>query len=172
MRAPDVGNATPGGRTVLVLGQYKPARDLDVMAAIAPALRAAGWEPTVAGRGWPKIPGWRLIDRFLSEDEFRQLLASAAVLLLPYRFYFQSGVALRGLEAGVPVVGRNTGFLSSILGANFDGAVDDWDDPDSWVAAVGAASHARGEQMHAAAAYSIRGAAEWLALLNRSTASS
>jgi glycosyltransferase involved in cell wall biosynthesis len=165
MRTPDPGKVASLGRTVLVLGQYKPARDLDVMTAIAPSLLAAGWEPLVAGRGWPPIPGWRVIDRFLSEPEFRELLGSAAALLLPYRYYFQSGVALRGLEAGLPVVGRETGFLTSILGANFPGAVGDWDDPGAWVRAVEAASRARETQARAAAAYASRGAAEWRALL-------
>ena len=115
MRAPDLANLMRSGRRVLVLGQYKPARDLDVMASIAPELHADGWEPTVAGRGWPPIPGWDVINRFLPEDEFHALLASSAVVLLPYRYYFQSGVALRALEAGVPVVGRPTGFLTSIF---------------------------------------------------------
>jgi glycosyltransferase involved in cell wall biosynthesis len=168
MRAPDSINAAQVGRTVLVLGTYKPARDLDVMAAIAPAFRAAGWELVVAGRGWPPIPGWQVIDRFVSETEFQELLRSAAVVLLPYRYYFQSGVALRALEAGVPVVGRRTGFLTSVLGADFPGAVDDWDDPGSWLAAVEAAAHARSDQIGAATAYSSRGAAEWQALIDRS----
>ena len=120
-------------RTVLVLGQHKPARDLDVMAAIAPSLRVAGWELTVAGRGWPPMPGWRVIDRFVEDSEFRALLDTQRVLLLPYRYYFQSGVALRALEAGVPVVGRQTGFLTSVLGDDFPGAVVDWNDPRSWI---------------------------------------
>jgi glycosyltransferase involved in cell wall biosynthesis len=171
MRAPNPGNTVPNSRSVLVLGQYKPARDLDAMATIAPSLRAGGWNPTVAGRGWPPIPGWRAIDRFVSEVEFHELLGSAAVVLLPYKYYFQSGVALRALEAGVPVVGRNTGFLTSILGSNFPGAVDDWDDPSSWLAAVEAAAYAPAAQMRSAAAYSSRGAAEWRALLDRSTTS-
>lgn len=172
MRAPALADAAPASRTVLVLGQYKPARDLDVMAAIAPSLRAGGWELTVAGRGWPQMPGWRVIDRFVGESEFNELLGSAGVLLLPYRYYFQSGVALRALEAGVPVVGRKTGFLTSILGANFPGSVNDWDDPSSWLAAVEAAACARAEQMRSAADYSSRGAAEWLALIDRSTSKS
>ena len=169
MRAPNTcTGATSSGRRVLVLGQYKPARDLNVMEAIAQSLRAAGWEPIVAGRGWPPITGWRVVDGFLSEAEFSELLRSAAVLLLPYRYYFQSGVAMRALEAGVPIVGRSTGFLASILGAGFAGAVYDWDDPTSWLAAVEAAAEARSMQMCAAQAYSTRGATEWRTLIDRS----
>jgi glycosyltransferase involved in cell wall biosynthesis len=165
MRAPDLGTSAHAGRRVLVLGQYKPARDLDVMAKIAPALRAGGWEPTVAGRGWPPVPGWRVIERFLTEIEFTELLGSSAAVLLPYRYYFQSGVALRALEAGVPVVGRQTGFLTSIFGTDFAGAVDNWDEPAAWLAAVEAANSARGDQLRSAADYSARGTAEWAALL-------
>lgn len=166
MRAPDLSNSIRPGRRVLVLGQFKPARDLDVMASIAPDLRAGGWEPTVAGRGWPPISGWDVVNRFLVEDEFHALLASAAVVLLPYRYYFQSGVALRALEAGVPVVGRRTGFLTSVFGADFPGVVKNWDEPADWLAAVVAASSARAEQMRAAADYAARGATEWVALLS------
>ena len=165
MRTPDRGNSAQAGRRVLVLGQYKPARDLDIMATIAPALRAGGWEPTVAGRGWPPIPGWRVIERFLTELEFLELLSSSAAVLLPYRYYFQSGVALRALETSVPVVGRPTGFLTSIFGTDFPGAVDNWGDPAAWLAAVEAADSARGDQMRSAADYSAGGAAEWAALL-------
>ncbi|MGY4712359.1 glycosyltransferase [Mycolicibacterium sp. CBM1] len=167
MRAPDVHANRLSSETVLVLGQYKPARDLDAMAAIAPVLSAGGWQPTVAGRGWPAIPGWRVIDRFMSEQEFGELLGSAAVVLLPYRYYFQSGVALRALEAGVPVVGRRTGFLESVLGVAFPGGVDEWDDPSSWLAAVEAAVNATSDQLSSAAAYSIRGTQEWRKLLER-----
>jgi glycosyltransferase involved in cell wall biosynthesis len=105
----------------------------------------------------------------VSEAEFRELLGGAAVVLLPYKYYFQSGVALRALEAGVPVVGRTTGFLTSILGANFQGAVQDWEDPTSWLAAVEGAVAAREEQMRSAAAYSSRGAVEWRALVETTT---
>ena len=165
MRAPDQMNLAHAGRRVLVLGQYKPARDLGVMAAIAPALRAGGWEPTVAGRGWPPIPGWTVIDRFLTEKEFLELLGSSSAVLLPYRYYFQSGVALRALESGVPVVGRQTGFLISIFGTDFPGSVNEWDEPAAWLAAVEAAGSARAEQLSSAADYSARGVAEWTALL-------
>jgi len=114
------------------------------------------------------VSGWDVIDRFVSEAEFSELLSSAAAVLLPYKHYFQSGVALRALEAGVPTVGRSTGFLTSILGANFPGAVANWNDPESWLQAVAAATSARESQMLAAAAYSERAAAAWRDLLCRS----
>ncbi|MUL63467.1 hypothetical protein BOO86_03235 [Mycobacterium sp. CBMA 234] len=167
MRAPERGQALRPRDSILVLGQYKPARDLEVMSVLAPALRAAGWTPTVAGSGWPAVPGWDVIDRFVSETEFAELLGSAAAVLLPYKHYFQSGVALRALEAGVPTVGRSTGFLTAILGANFPGAVDNWNDPDSWLNAVAAATGRREEQIRSAENYSECAAAAWRDLLSR-----
>ncbi|MFM8857498.1 MAG: glycosyltransferase [Actinomycetota bacterium] len=168
MALPSAKEDKTASRTILVLGRYKPARDLEIMTAIAPVLRAGGWEPTVVGSGWPLIPGWRVVDKFLSEAEIDTLLQSAAVVLLPYRFYFQSGVVLRALEAGVPVVGRETGFLSSILGTGFPGLVKTWDDPGSWILAVEAAVAGQANQLLAAAAYSRRGTSEWCSLLSSS----
>lgn len=166
MCAPALTERTTG-RSVLVLGQYKPVRDLDAMAAIAPMLSAAGWSLRVAGRNWPSIPGWNVTDQVLTETEFRDLLNAATVVLLPYRHYFQSGVAIRALEAGVPVVGRRTGFLTSILGVDFPGAVEDWDSPSSWLAAVEDAAEYRTEQLQSATAYSQLGASRWRDLVDQ-----
>lgn len=157
-----------GARTdrVLVLGQYKPARDLDIMARIAAPLRAGGWQPTLAGRGWPSMAGWDVVGGFLSEAEFDDLLGSAAAVLLPYKYYFQSGVALRALENGTPVVGRETGFLSQILGQRFPGAVEHWDDPEAWVRGVHNAVEQRDIQLIGAAQYSLATATQWVRLLS------
>jgi glycosyltransferase involved in cell wall biosynthesis len=155
-------------RRILVLGQHKSARDLDAMAAIGPLLMERGWEPTVAGRGWPAISGWNVTNRFLTEDEFHSLLSSSAVLLLPYRYYFQSEVALRALESGVPIVGRQTGFLRSIFGTDFPGAIANWDEPSDWLAAIESAISSRSVQLEAAAKYAERGVVEWAAMLKHS----
>lgn len=169
MRTPAPDPRRSAGHSVLVLGQYKPERDVDVMATMAPVLAQAGWSLTVAGRNWPAIPGWNVIDRVLSEHEFRSFLGATSVVLLPYQRYFQSGVAVRALEAGVPVVGRRTGFLASILGSDFPGAVENWEDPHSWLAAVEAAAQSAAEQMCAASAYSRLGASRWRSLIDMSS---
>jgi len=101
--------------SVVVAGQFKPARDLDLLADLGPRLRRAGWTTTVVGRGWPPVEGWDVDDRFVSEDELDDLLGSAWALLLPYREYFQSGVAVRALENGTPTVGEATPFLADLL---------------------------------------------------------
>ncbi len=164
MITPPTAHSADHGRVALVLGQYKPSRDIEAMAAIAEKAQNAGWNLVVAGRGWPEIPGWTVHSRFLSEDDFRTLLATARVLVLPYRHYFQSGVALRALESGIPVVGRSSGFLRSVLGEDFPGSVDDWGRPQSWLDALEAAVAGRESQLQNAGRYSQQGASEWRAL--------
>jgi glycosyltransferase involved in cell wall biosynthesis len=168
MRTPKVDESIPLSRRVLVLGQFKSARDLDVMAAIGPLLRERGWDPTVAGRGWPSVTGWNVVSGFFSEEEFHSMIASSAVLLLPYRHYFQSGVALRALEIGVPIVGSHTGFLTSIFGTDFPGAVSNWNEPSDWLTAIQTAISSRLVQLEAAAKYAERGVVEWAAMLKHS----
>ncbi len=168
MRTPNADDSIHLSRRVLVLGQFKSERDLDVMAAIGPLLREQGWDPTVAGRGWPSVAGWNLVSDFLSEEEFHSMLASSAVVLLPYRKYFQSGVALRALEIGVPVVGSQTGFLTSVFVADFPGAIANWDEPSHWLTAIESAISSRSVQLEAAAKYAERGVVEWAAMLKQS----
>jgi glycosyltransferase involved in cell wall biosynthesis len=167
MCAPENNELSPLSRRVLVLGQYKSARDVDVMTAIGPFLRERGWDPTVAGRGWPSVTGWNVVSDFLSEEEFHSMLASSAVVLLPYRMYFQSGVAVRALEIGVPVVGSQSGFLSSIFGTNFPGAINQSAEPNDWLAAIEAAISSRSLQLEAAAKYAERGVVEWAAMIKQ-----
>ncbi|WP_209561458.1 hypothetical protein [Frigoribacterium sp. PvP032] len=104
--------------SVVVAGQYKPARDLELLAQLGPRLRDAGWTTTIVGRGWPPVPGWDVDDRFVPEDELDDLLGAAWALLLPYREYFQSGVAVRALENGTPTVGESTSFLDDLQPAH------------------------------------------------------
>jgi hypothetical protein len=120
---------------VLVIGQYKPARDLELMSVIGPMLAAAGFSPRVAGRGWPTLEGWTTAVGFLSAEEFTRELSMASCVLVPYKFYFQSGVAVQALELGVPVVGYPTDFLKSLVGDRYPGLVSA-EDPEAWVSAV------------------------------------
>lgn len=109
-----------------------------------------------------------MIDRFLPDVEFEALLASSAAVLIPYKFYFQTGVALRALEAGTPVVGRPTGFLTSIFGESFPGAVERWSDPRSWHSAVQAAVEQRDVQLVRAKIYAALGDRQWAELVTGS----
>ncbi|WP_210494634.1 hypothetical protein [Patulibacter sp. SYSU D01012] len=71
----------------------------------------------------------------MSEDELTQSLRASNVVLIPYSRYYQSGIAIRALEEGTPVVGRRHTFLESLLGAAYPGLVDS-ESTDEWLAAI------------------------------------
>ncbi|WP_243863504.1 hypothetical protein [Brooklawnia cerclae] len=100
---------------ISVMGQYKPDRDVELMEVLA-ARSSGKWDFRVFGRNWPKVSGWKVDSRFLSEDEFDRHLRESSVILIPYRRFYQSGVAIRALEAGTPVVGPRDSVLDVILG--------------------------------------------------------
>jgi hypothetical protein len=119
--AATVGADAPGEPIVLVAGQHKPSRDLTLLRELGPLLRRAGLRPRVVGRGWPALDGWDVRDAFVSEAELDAELRRAAVVLIPYRRYWQSGIAIRALEAGTPMVGAPTAFLRSLVGEDYPG---------------------------------------------------
>jgi GT2 family glycosyltransferase len=124
----------PSGVVVRVLGQYKPDRDLDALAQLA-AAAPDDWTLEIIGRGWPDVPGWDVTSRFISEEEFDRLVDTASVVLIPYRRFFQSGVAVRALERSTPIVGPRDSSLTELLGADSTWLVDG----DDWLPAVAAA---------------------------------
>jgi hypothetical protein len=116
---------------VRVLGQFKADRDVSALAKIA-SEGPVEWRYEVIGRNWPDIPGWDVDQRFVEEHEFNQLLGESAVVLIPYRRFFQSGVAIRSLEQSTPVVGPRSSSLRELLGADSPWLVDDED----WLGAI------------------------------------
>ncbi len=121
-------------RIVRVLGQYKPDRDikgLRLLAANAPAT----WRLEIIGRDWPLLNGWSVRNAFVSEESFDQLLRTSDVILIPYTRFYQSGVAVRALECGIPVVGPSASSLQVALGKSSPWLVKDGD----WVRSVLAA---------------------------------
>lgn len=123
------------GDVVLVCGQYKPARDVGLLERIGGPLRERGFRPVVRGRGWPAVPGWDVEEGFLSEEALEASLAGSAAVLIPYAHFFQSGVAVRAVEVGTPVVGPRHPFLQELLGADWPGLAAA-DAPGAWVDAV------------------------------------
>lgn len=102
---------------VVVAGQYKPERDLEMLAAIGPKLSAKGLRPTIYGRGWPTgIPGWQIVDGYIAESRLQRALASARVVVVPYRNYFQSNIAVRALELGTLSVLKSSSFSRDLFG--------------------------------------------------------
>ncbi|SCB75488.1 hypothetical protein GA0061083_0530 [Pseudarthrobacter enclensis] len=122
---------------VVVAGQYKPERNLEILAAIGPHLRAKGIRAQILGRGWPDgIPGWTVSDKFVAEDDLDAILAAAWCVLLPYDLYFQSGIAIRALENGTLTVTPRTSFGEDLLGLNSPSIIDDKRSPRDTISAI------------------------------------
>jgi hypothetical protein len=126
---------------VRVLGQYKRTRSLTALAAIAD--QAAGsYELEIHGHGWPDVDGWTVADRFIPEGEFTVLVESSDCVVIAYDSFFQSGVAARCLEAGVPVVAPDNEHIVQLYGDDWAGIVrdgSDWYDATVRALEVGAA---------------------------------
>jgi hypothetical protein len=129
-RPADRGGALEGLR-LTVLGQWKPARSIVPLRALAAATEWHG-RRDVVGRGWPEVDGWSVESRFVTEAELSARIDSSACVVLPYDRYFQSGIAVRCLEQLTPVVGQRHPFLQDLFGNDWPGLVDD----DDWPAAV------------------------------------
>lgn len=110
--------------TLTVAGSYKPARDLDLLAAL-PSLMY-DWELCLIGRAWPEVAGWQRRAWFHEEHEFDAALRESDVVFIPYARYYASGVLLRAVEQRVPVVSIRNGFAEEVLGPDWPGLVDDW----------------------------------------------
>ncbi|MCF3130206.1 hypothetical protein [Streptomyces olivochromogenes] len=134
-------------RSVYVLGQYKPDRDIDLMESLARELPDEV-SLRVAGRGWPEVPGWSVDNRFISEGELQTILSGAStVVLVPYRRFFQSGIAMRALENLVPVVGPMDSSLAAIFGSL--GTLPNCQEPQAWVRAIDRAFGTDGRTLRA-----------------------
>ncbi|MBP2411524.1 hypothetical protein JOF48_000323 [Arthrobacter stackebrandtii] len=131
----EMKTSSVGAQDIIVAGQFKPERDLNLLSAIGPQLKNLGLRPRIFGRGWPDtITGWEIDSRYLSENELDQRIDAAAIVLIPYKNYFQSGIAIRALERGRPVVSPENSFTKLIFG-HVDGAVYPADSPPEQVVA-------------------------------------
>lgn len=155
-------SSPPRAPVVRVLGQYKPDRDTDVMRALA-ADGPAGVRYEVVGRGWPQIAGWTVEAGFVPEAGFDALIRDSSAIVIPYSRFFQSGVAVRALELGTPVVGLRASSLAELLGVESDWLVDGGE----WTRATQAAIDADAQMVEqvAIAAY-IRARGTWSAWLD------
>jgi GT2 family glycosyltransferase/glycosyltransferase involved in cell wall biosynthesis len=109
--------ASDGKPRIRVLGQYKPDRDLAILTTLATEL-AESHVLEIFGRGWPAVPGWTLSEGFMTENEMVRRITDADVILIPYSRFYQSGIAIRAIEAGTPVVGLKASSLADLLGSD------------------------------------------------------
>lgn len=123
-------------QTVTVLGQFKSARDVAVLEDMGPALRLLGLRPVIRGRGWPQVPGWDVVDGFLSEFEFDRHIVTSAAIVIPYKKVFQSDVAVRAAELGVPVVGPRESNVVDLFGSDWPGVLSSDANGSAWAHAV------------------------------------
>ncbi|MET1033927.1 MAG: glycosyltransferase family 2 protein [Arthrobacter sp.] len=143
---------------VRVLGQFKAGRDTAAMGLLAESLGAEA-ELRVTGRGWPRVSGWRVDERFVDEAEMDELIRGADTVVIPYERFFQSGIAVRCLELGTPFVGPGGSHLEDLLGAGSPLLVGDgrtWDDAVRHALRAG-----RGEILAAGRAYHLDAEASW-----------
>lgn len=148
-------------RVVLVCGQWKPTRDLKLLRVLGPLLRSHGFSPVIVGPGWASVPGWDVREGFLDEEALAGSIASSCCVIIPYRQFFQSGIAVRALEAHVPVVGPYHPFLHDLLGAEWPGLVKGRE-PTAWLRAVADAMETSADtRMGVHTLYAERATAAW-----------
>jgi hypothetical protein len=128
---------------VRVLGQYKADRDIKGMEKLS-AQGPTDWNYEAIGRGWPAIKGWNVVNRFITEQEFDHYLRVSTVIVIPYLRFFQSGVAIRSLEVGTPVVGPCISSLTNLLGEESSWLITG----DTWLPAVEAAINSDPEYVY------------------------
>lgn len=145
--ASEVPRAAPAAPVLRVLGQWKPDRDTDLLAALVPLLPGTHFE--VVGRGWPEVSGWTVKDAFVSEEELDRLVSTSSAVLIPYQRYYQSGIAARALEAAVPVVGRRK-ELAPMAGDQYPFLVDEPRSAEDWAVVVRSAMTSGVQQLELA----------------------
>jgi glycosyltransferase involved in cell wall biosynthesis len=148
-----------GERKVRVLGQYK--RDRDIAALIDLAEKMPEIELEIVGRGWPEVAGWSVRNEFVTEKQLDQLISSSTAVLIPYKRFYQSGIAIRCMEHSVPVIGPANSSLADLLGANTDLLVVGKD----WATAVQGAMNSPNSVHDSAQSWRSRAVAEWSAWL-------
>lgn len=114
---PESGQILPERVRILVFGQFKKDRNIELLEELAGGLPGE-YDLLIVGRGWPPVRKWTVVDTFVPECEVDRLLRSASVVLIPYTRFYQSGVAIRCLENNVPFVGPKNSSLKSLVGSD------------------------------------------------------
>lgn len=118
--------------SLLFFGNVRPYKGLQDLLEALPAVREqVPATLTVAGRFMGSEPAYRktvrrlglddavaLRDAYVPDHEVAALLASADLLVLPYREATQSGLIALAAQTGTPVVATSAGGLPQALGEN------------------------------------------------------
>ncbi|GGF12795.1 hypothetical protein [Subtercola lobariae] len=122
-------------KIVRVLGQFKPDRDVTALEEIGKSI-GPGVSLEIRGRRWPQIAGWHVIEGFVEETELQDLLRTSDAVVVPYKRFYQSGIAIRSLEYGVPIVGPADTSLEDLVGHESPLLVSE---TDGWTSAIASA---------------------------------
>jgi hypothetical protein len=153
---------------ILVAGQYKQVRNLELLAKLGPMLQELGFSPKIIGRGWPShVEGWQVTSRFVSEADFEKALGEARVVVIPYRHFYQSGVMIRALELGTLPVSPMTSFSAEVLGSASKLIVRDLQDENDWLASITAAANNEQDPSSVFNRYVEHVDESWKALMNQ-----
>jgi glycosyltransferase involved in cell wall biosynthesis len=154
-----VTESITGRPIVRALGQFKPDRDVHGLQTAAVRLRGSV-DLSIVGRNWPAVEGWEVRSEFVPEEELEELIRSSSAVVIPYKRFYQSGIAFWCLELGTPVVGPAGTSLEEVLGVDSRLLIRDLD---GWGTAVAFAlsQEGRDSTRQAAADWRRRSNAEW-----------
>jgi glycosyltransferase involved in cell wall biosynthesis len=120
---------------LLLLGRIHPYKGLDLLLDALEQLKARGAEfvLVVAGGGdiGPYADGLsrlrhvELVNRWIADEEIREILAQADVMVMPYTEASQSGVAIDALWAALPTVATPVGALPMQFDHGRDAIISD-----------------------------------------------
>lgn len=128
-------NIEPDQKTLLFFGFIAPYKGLDILMNALPLIRdqIGDFKLVIAGNIKNKSanPYWQEIEdiiekndlepcliqniRFIEDDDIETFFAAADVLILPYRYIFQSGILFLSLNYGLPVIAADVGSLKDFV---------------------------------------------------------
>jgi len=128
-------NLEPDQKTLLFFGFIAPYKGLDILMNALPQIRdqIGDFKLIVAGNIKNKgaNPYWLEIEdiiekndlepylnqniKFIEDDDIETFFAAADVLVLPYRYIFQSGILFLSLNYGLPVIATDVGSLKDFV---------------------------------------------------------
>ena len=134
-------------RTILFFGNIAPYKGLEYLITAFQHIRSGSGDYRLIIAGWPKncegywnkireairedVQEQRILLRadYIPDDETEVYFKAADVLVLPYRYIYQSGVLFLGYSFGLPVLAANVGSLREEIVEGETGFVFTPEDP-------------------------------------------